>query len=256
MIARCIGLGFARGSQGDWLPGSRPLHLTRRGFLGFLGRSALAASALSFLRIEAVHAEQAVDCPVYLFHITSMATVERVIRANLREGRIPVTVGRLASMMQGDSEIPDAPLFAMTFDDGYLMQYQQAAPVLDRYEVPATFFVMGTGWQGDGVHTYMRPSQIQDLAERGHEIGSHTVNHANLVSLRTRNPGAYLGEIVSSKTQLEDLLQTEVRSFCYPNGAYNAAIVADVATLYQAAASEIGGRAQGNVFLLRRTRPS
>jgi peptidoglycan/xylan/chitin deacetylase (PgdA/CDA1 family) len=211
---------------------------------------------VSFLHVHAAHAKQAIDCPVYLFHITSVAVIDRVIRASAREGRVPVTVSQLAAMMQGEAEIPDAPLFAMTFDDGYLIQYQQAAPLLDRWEVPATFFVMGTGWQGDGVHTYMRGSQIQDLAARGHEIGSHTVNHPNLVSLRTRNLGAYLGEIVSSKVQLEDLLQAEVTSFCYPNGAYNAAIVEDVSRIYYAAASEISGRTQGNAFLLRRTRPS
>ena len=145
----------------------------------------------------------------------------------------------------------------MTFDDGYRMQYEQAAPLLDRYEVPGTFFVMGTDWQGDGVHTYMRPAQVQDLAERGHEIGSHTVNHANLVALRARNPGAYLGEIFSSKIQLEDLLQREVTSFCYPNGGYDAGVIQDVSTAYRAAASEVSGRVQAasTRFALRRTRP-
>lgn len=182
--------------------------------------------------------------------------IERVVRTSLREGRAPVTVGELGAIMQGDRDLPDTPLFSLTFDDGYLIQYQQAVPVLDRYSIPGTFFVMGTGWQGDGVHTYMRPAQIQELAARGHEIGSHTVNHANLVSLRVRNSGAYLGEIFSSKAQLEELIQAEVGSFCYPNGAYNPPIVADVGSVYRVAASEIPGRVQTSALLLRRTRAS
>ena len=232
--------------------------ISRRRFLSLLGRAAVAAPAVSLLKLSTAYAEQAVDCPIYLFHVTSNANVEQVLRTSLRQGRVPVTAAQLTDIILGDAEVPDAPLFCMTFDDGYLSQYTQSAPLLDRYSVPATFFVMGTGWQGDGVHTYMRAEQIQDLAARGHEIGSHTVNHANLVALRARNPGAYLGEIFSSKAQLEDLLQTQVNTFCYPNGGYDNGVIADVATAYRSAASEVKGTAQSSSarYVLRRTRPS
>lgn len=231
--------------------------ISRRRFLSLAGRAGILGSAVSLLGLRTAYAEQAVDCPIYLFHLSGTAAVERVLRANAREGRVPVTVADLTAMLLGEREVPDSPLFCMTFDDGYSIQYQQAAPMLDRYEATATFFVMGSGWQGDGVHTYMMPDQILDLAQRGYEIGSHTVNHANLVSLRARNPGAYWGEIFSSKTQLEELLNQEVSSFCYPNGAYDSGVIADVATAYRSAASEVTGRAQSFTarYLLRRTRP-
>jgi peptidoglycan/xylan/chitin deacetylase (PgdA/CDA1 family) len=229
--------------------------MDRRRFLRLLGRSALAASGVHFLKLHTAFAGQAVDCPIYLFHMPSAAQVDRVIRSNAAAGRLPVTVGEIARILQGDQEAPGDRLFALTFDDGYLSQYQLAVPVLERFGVPATFFVMGTGWQGDGVHQYMSPAQIQELAGRGHEIGSHTVNHPNLVSLRQRNLGAYLGEIVSSKTQLEELVDDEVTSFCYPNGSFNAAVAGDVARLYRAAATEIRGSTQSDALLLRRLQP-
>jgi peptidoglycan/xylan/chitin deacetylase (PgdA/CDA1 family) len=222
------------------------------------GVAAVAAPVVSLLSLHTAYAEQAVDCPIYLFHATSAAAVENVLFTNRRQGRLPVTVADLTAIMLGEQDVPAAPLFCMSFDDGYLVQYQQAVPVLDRYQAPATFFVMGTGWQGDGVHTYMNADQIQNLAQRGFEIGSHTVNHANLVALRARNRGAYLGEIFSSKSQLEDLIQSDVTSFCYPNGAYDAGVIADVSTAYRAAATEITGRAQSSSarYLLRRTHMS
>lgn len=233
-----------------------PAKITRRRFLGLAGRATLLGSAVSLLRLQTAHAEQAVDCPIYLFHAASGAAVERVLRANVRQARLPVTVADLTAIILGEQDVPDAPLFCMTFDDGYLIQHRQAAPMLERYQATATFFVMGTDWQGDGVHTYMTPTEILDLSQRGFEIGSHTVNHANLVSLRTRNRGAYLGEIFSSKAQLESLIDAEVSSFCYPNGAYDSGVIADVATAYRSGASEITGRAQSPSarYLLRRTR--
>src|SRR3954451_15027401 len=114
--------------------------ISRRQLLKLVGRAAVAAPAISLLRISTAYAEQSVNCPIYMFHLTSGAAVESVIRANAAEGRIPVTVAELADIIRGDSPLPDAPVFCMTFDDGYLIQYTQAAPVLDRCEANATFF--------------------------------------------------------------------------------------------------------------------
>jgi peptidoglycan/xylan/chitin deacetylase (PgdA/CDA1 family) len=225
--------------------------ISRRQLLKLAGRAAVAAPAISLLHISTAHAAQSVNCPIYMFHLTSGAAVESVIRANAAEGRIPVTVADLADIIRGDAPLPDAPLFCMTFDDGYLIQYTQAAPVLDRYEANATFFVMGTDWEGDRVHTYMSHAQVQDLAQRGFEIGSHTVNHASLVPLRARNRGAYLAEIFDSKTQLENLLDQEVVSFCYPNGSFDALAVQDVTKAYRSAVSTIDGGLQTPDLLYR-----
>ncbi len=78
----------------------------------------------------------------------------------------------------------------ITFDDGYADNAELAAPVLKRWSLPATFFVT-TGfmesrqqpfWDRDaGLESrWMSWNQVMQLAQAGHEIGAHTVAHADL----------------------------------------------------------------------------
>jgi peptidoglycan/xylan/chitin deacetylase (PgdA/CDA1 family) len=170
-----------------------------------------------------------VDCAVFMLHHTGGGEVAALIARNLAVGRRPVTIGQLGSYMLGTAPLPAEPLFCLSFDDGYRDQYTGALPVLVRYQCPATFFVMGTGWRGDGVHQYMTHEQILEAAQIV-EIGSHTVNHdPNLIALRRRDPGAYWAELVNSKQQLEALVGRPVTSFASPASVYDQTVIADVA---------------------------
>ena len=232
-------------------------HLHRRTLVRLLAGSALAP-LVSMLKISTAYAATSVACPIYMFHLTGAAAVENVVRANARAGRAPVTVAQLAAIVRGDAPEPSIPPFCLTFDDGYLVQYQQALPVLNRYQVSATFFIIGTVWQGDGVHSYMNLQQVTDLYSRGHEIGSHTVDHRDLVPLRARDINAYWAELVDSKAQLEALIDDEVSTFAYPDGSYNGPIMRDVAGIYKAAVSTAPGTLQttNSKYGLKRTRVS
>lgn len=117
----------------------------------------------------------------------------------------------------------DANIATVTFDDGYLNNYECALPVLQRLGIQATFFV-ATGFVGRSFQTFagdypmMTEDQVRALAGLGHEIGAHTVNHPKL----TRVPlDVARSEIRSSKCFLEDLLGDEVLSFAYPKGDCN-----------------------------------
>ena len=57
------------------------------------------------------------------------------------------TCGSLKSISKrfGSGERPKKPFLAITFDDGQQDNYQNAAPVLDKYDVKATFFVTLNG---------------------------------------------------------------------------------------------------------------
>jgi peptidoglycan/xylan/chitin deacetylase (PgdA/CDA1 family) len=102
----------------------------------------------------------------------------------------------------------------------------------------------------------MSLDQVADLYSRGHEIGSHTVDHRNLVALRMRDVAAYYAELVDSKAQLEALINDDVTSFAYPDGSYNLPIMRDVASIYYAAVSTTPGTLQtiSGEYALRRTR--
>lgn len=67
------------------------------------------------------------------------------------------------------------PLVALSFDDGPTDAGLDATlPVLARYGVKATFFVVGNAVARD-------PAQIARLREAGHEIGNHSLSHPRMI---------------------------------------------------------------------------
>jgi len=105
---------------------------------------------------------------------------------------------------------------ALTFDDGYREQLS-IARYLAKRGIKATFFVI-TGLREFMGRELLRPSEIKEIASMGHEIGSHTVTHIDMV----RAPEDVLRrELVESKKYLSELLNNEVTSFAYPYGPHS-----------------------------------
>ena len=234
----------------------------RREFLSRGTKASGAAIAISTLNIGTAHASQPIDCPIYTFHgVSSGAAVERVIRDNDRVGRISLSVKQLGEILLDERELPDKLPYCLTFDDGLKSQFDNAVPVLNRYGVEATFFViagtMDGSWPGDNVHIYMSQGQILYLNALGYEIGSHTVTHRNLVTLfNQRDFGAVEDEIYQSADKLEMVTGQMVTSFCYPSGfGWNNPFIREaVSNRYKISASTIPGRIQspGAIYALRR----
>lgn len=61
----------------------------------------------------------------------------------------------------------------------------------------------------------MTIDELRGLAERGHEIGAHTVTHP-ILTMET--PERVREELVGSKRTLESWIGRDVPGFCYPNG--------------------------------------
>src|SRR5262245_28444353 len=69
-------------------------------------------------------------------------------------------------------------LVILNFDDGRKTQFTQAKPILDKYGYKATFYVVCQ--YSDSKKGYMNWTELETLHREGHDIESHTNNHADL----------------------------------------------------------------------------
>lgn len=102
------------------------------------------------------------------------------------------------------------PTVSLTFDDGLPCQIDCALSILNRRGLRGTFFLPVES------KTYpLITLPWQRAADKGHEIGSHTMRHRKAAEYRhSRQDLNY--EIGKSKTELERIFSTTVTSFCYP----------------------------------------
>ncbi len=133
------------------------------------------------------------------------------------QGYIGVRMDGITRCLRGDAPCPSKAI-ALTFDDGYADAYTDALPVLKRYGLNATFYIV-TNFVGQP--GYMTWEQVAELRDAGMEIGAHTIDH---LDLRTLDPTEMLRQIAQSKSDLESKLRISVTSFCYPAGFYDPAI--------------------------------
>jgi peptidoglycan/xylan/chitin deacetylase (PgdA/CDA1 family) len=138
--------------------------------------------------------------------------------ALLRErGRTPLTVGRYAELLGRRLALPPCPV-VVTFDDGFADLATAALPVLRRYDVCATAYVITSRL---GVRPALDPDELAELRDAGVEIGSHSDTHRPLDCLA---PAAVRHEIVASRDRLQACLRAPVTSFAYPYGYHSRAV--------------------------------
>lgn len=127
-------------------------------------------------------------------------------------------------------------LVSVTFDDGWINQYTNALPILQKYSIPATFYIISG--ELNNQPDYMSGAQVKNLYSLGMEIGSHSVTHSDMTTLSSAN---LTNEFASSKNTLQTLIGAPVTSFAYPYGAYNAATINTGKQYYQSQRTVKGG---------------
>ncbi|MEI7498010.1 MAG: polysaccharide deacetylase family protein [Candidatus Falkowbacteria bacterium] len=141
----------------------------------------------------------------------------------------------------------------LTFDDGYEDFYTDVVPLLEKYRVKGTVYVI---YHALDTKNYLTSQQLIELSKNPWvEIGSHTIDHPNLAAIQPRSAEYQIGE---SKALLEKLINHPVNTFAYPFGAHNASSSDIVKQFgYTAAVSTLGGslQNQSNPWMLHRLRP-
>ena len=183
---------------------------------------------------------------------TTPYTLENEIKTLRDAGYTFMTNKELTDVFNGEAQLPPKPIL-LTFDDGYRDFYTDAYPILKKYQVKATQYVI-SGFLG--YQNHLLKGQLQEIAQDGLvEIGAHTVHH---VWLKGQLFKTVADEIFQSKASLEKLINKPVVSFAYPFGAFDQQVRETVRNFgFSSALSTIPGaeQKQENKYFLYRLRP-
>ncbi len=181
--------------------------------------------------------------------VVTPANLERQIDHLLARGYRGVSFAEAARGAPGR-------VMAVTFDDAFASVAERAFPILARLGVPGTVFVPTDfpdrrepmSWPGidgwlDGPHAdELLPAswrQLQDLAEAGWEVGSHSRSHPHLTSLSDAELRA---ELAGSRDALIERIGGSCDSLAYPYGAYDDRVVRFARSAGYTAAATLPGR--------------
>jgi peptidoglycan/xylan/chitin deacetylase (PgdA/CDA1 family) len=193
--------------------------------------------------------------PVMNRLIVSPKTFEWQMRF-LKEQRYNVLPLEALVKLIKEKKIPPKTI-AITFDDGYKDNYAYVFPVLKKYNLSATIFII--------VNEVGRPQadrlswdEIKAMQESGLiTFGSHTLGPEPLINIKSKEEVKM--QIFDSKKILEEKLSRKVNLFSYPEGMFDAGtrqLVIDAGYL-AAVATKPGKRYHAcDVFALKRVRIS
>lgn len=152
-------------------------------------------------------------------YVVTPTMFERQMQYLHDNGYTSVLIKDVTLLLEGTRPVPEKPVI-ITFDDGRLSQYNNALPVLTKYDMHATFFIFTNAI--DANDKYLTSSHIRELDALGHEIASHTILHPYL----TRASHELLvKELVESKAKLERIVAHDVVSLAYPFGLSDEAVL-------------------------------
>lgn len=157
------------------------------------------------------------DADVYRTDLSVSPAAFREQMAYLKEnGYSTIDFYDLSTAIVAHTELPEKPVL-LTFDDGYIDNYEEAFPVLEEYGFKGTFFVV-TEFIDTARQGYMTWEMIERMAQAGQRIESHSRTHPDLT---TKSRDGLIWEILGSQETLAAHIGYRPRYFCYPGGTYN-----------------------------------
>jgi len=117
----------------------------------------------------------------------------------------------------------------LTFDDGFINNYEIVLPILLEFRIQASFFLISKCIEEGNVPSFIQnprnhqefrtinTSQAKYMLEKGMNIGSHTLDHNDFSKLSLTDS---LENAEQSKQYLENNIETPVECFAFPWGFY------------------------------------
>ena len=203
------------------------------GFVGWLfWRASSAVPILNYHRVDNKD-----DNPLTL----KVADFEAQIKFLVDSGYSVVTPDELVDARQGGKSLPKNPV-VICFDDGHDDIYKNVFPILQKYKVRATVFVVTNHI---GMSDFLNWDQARELQASGLvDIENHTMSYKDL----TRVKGDKLWEqIYGAKQAIEWALKKPSKFISFPEGKYTVAAEETAKELnYRAGFIEDYGLTAGN----------
>ncbi len=173
------------------------------------------------------------DVPILMYHYISAApnpqdriryslsVPPEMFEAQLKllrdNGFTTITLRDLYEYLAVGAPLPDKPII-LTFDDGYVDNYTHAFPLLQKYGMTGTFFVL-TGRADDGDPVYLSWDMIQQMSNAGMDIQLHSRDH---LDMRNRSYDWLVFQIIGGRQSIEGHTGKPVIFMAYPSGKYDA----------------------------------
>ena len=119
------------------------------------------------------------------------------------------------------AEAPGAPVL-LTFDDGGVSLFDPIADMLEDRGWRGHFFITTGRIDTPG---FLNVSQLRELAQRGHVLGSHSVNHPTRMS--DLSAAQLAKEWTDSKALLENILGCQIMTASVPGGYFSPQVAAE-----------------------------
>jgi peptidoglycan/xylan/chitin deacetylase (PgdA/CDA1 family) len=179
---------------------------------------------------------------------------ERQIRFLKNQRYNVLSLESIAALIKEKKRIPTKTV-AITFDDGYKDDYIYAFPILKKYNLPVTIFVIVNEV---GRADRLSWDEIKEMQGAGIvTFGSHAIGPEPLVNIKSDEE--IKRQISDSKRILEEKLGRPINAFSYPEGRFNDRIKQLViASGYKLAVATNPGKgfANNDIFALKRLRIS
>lgn len=173
------------------------------------------------------------DVPILMYHYISAApsandriryglsVTPEMFEAQLKllqdNGCTTITLRDLYTYLAIGTPLPDNPII-LTFDDGYLDNYTNAFPLLQKYGMIGTFFVL-TGPADEGNPAYLSWDMIQEMNDGGMDIQLHSRAH---LDMRNRSYDWLVFQLIGGRQSIEGHTGKPVNFMAYPSGKYDA----------------------------------
>ncbi|MCR8657180.1 polysaccharide deacetylase family protein [Paenibacillus endoradicis] len=184
---------------------------------------------------------------VLMYHDFGYSNDPKIINAEVFEEQMAalaasdydvISMDQYVDYMEGNLELEKKSVL-ITFDDGYEDYYSIAYPILKKYNLPATNFIIvkHTNEPNDKTLPHLTWDQMREMKQYGQSFYSHTYNHhiyldpgendhAALVSLKeNETEEQYIGRIKSDLSYANELLVKELGEqpniVAFPYGRYD-----------------------------------